>query len=130
MIKKEFKKIMLKLCELKFYQSSLRMSSFINEEIMPPIEEDSEDEKNLRLAYQKLKAMINEEQVDKGTSYVDKILESSEYITFRKSFFKIQDTSLINMVAIDTIKRMTEIGDALRFASTIPLKNEKSKAVQ
>jgi hypothetical protein len=127
-MKEEIEGLVSNLFKLKAYQILLGIERFSREEILPPIEpcSESKDVVNLRRYYQDLQKYIEEDpNVLKFESSKFKDLFLSEnYLKFKESFYNISDPDLINVIAIDTIKRIKETGRLMRFSSVIPYDEE------
>jgi hypothetical protein len=123
-MKNETKSLIKNIFKLEVYRLLLEIDRFIIEEILPPRSSESEkdDAREFREAY---RSIIEKFGDNLNTTIVSSkfgdFLNSAEYKMFEKSFFKIPPTDLINVIAIDTIKRIKKIGMLLRFAATIPL---------
>ena len=55
---------------------------------------------------------------------------SYQFNDFKDSFFGISDLHLMNIIAVDTIKRMKDIGKKMRFASKIAVDDINLESTQ
>jgi hypothetical protein len=127
-MKEEIEGLVSNLLKLKVYQILLGIERFSKEEILPPIQPCSEsiDVVNLRAHYQDLQKYLedNPHLLKTESTKFKELFNSEKYLKFKDSYYNVTDLDLINIIAIDTIKRIKEIGRLMRFSSVIPLEEE------
>lgn len=130
-MKQEINNLILNLFQLEIYELLLKIDKFTNEEILPPSNLESGINHDLRVSYQELKKYIEKPGVlAVGSTEYDEFLKSETYVKFRSLFYKIQDIDLMNIIAIDTVKRIRDMGTTIRFGSVIPFSEGDVGAVQ
>lgn len=133
-MQKEVEGLILNIFKLKIYQLLLGIDRFRKEEILPPIDSKTacSDADNLRKLYQEIQEYIEKDPdtLDIKKPKFRQFLTTDQYQKFMKSFFEVQDLDLMNIIAIDTTKRIKEIGRLMRFATTISFDEENIEAVQ
>lgn len=132
-IEEEVNSVSASLFQLRTYKSLLNLDKFINEEILPPQSGDKEANEAiaLRTSYQLIKKFIRESSgLDINSPEYEEFLKSKEYEMFKNSFYNVRETELINIIAKDTLRRVKEIGNKLRFSSQIPLRGENIEPVK
>jgi hypothetical protein len=124
-MKEDIKEIVLCLYRLKIYEIALGIEKFKMGEILPPfqgIHYNGYDKSanDLRVSYQRIKKSVEDPtRVNvKSKEYID-FLNSSQYLEFKDSFYRIKSTTLMTLYAADQGKRIKEIGRAIRFGRII-----------
>jgi hypothetical protein len=129
----EIKDLISNIFQLKVYYTILRLDEFENEEILPSAQGkyEAREAEEIRQAYQAIKTYMKNRQVLKvGSDEYKKFFSSPEYLDFKKYYFGIKDTDLINMVAVDTVYRIKSMGVLIRFGSVLRFGGQGISAVQ
>lgn len=130
-MKTEINNLILNLFQLEIYERLLKIDNFTNEEILPPSNLEKGISNDIRISYQELKMYMEKPGVlEVGSTEYEEFLKSETYVKFRSLFYKIQDIELMNIIAIDTVKRIRGIGTTIRFGSVIPFDEGDVGAVQ
>lgn len=132
-LKKNIEDLIMSIFQLKIYEVLLNISEFRNEEILdsPRNSNETQEQKVIRSNYQALRKYIRNPDILKVDSdEYRKFFESNDYLNFRKSYFAIKETDRINIIAIDTVKRLKDMGTLMRFSSVIPFDQDSISGVQ
>lgn len=131
---KNIKKIIENLVKLKIYQKLLKIDKFTQEEIFSftDMVEEEEESIKLRTKFKNLNLYVN---MKSGITNIENsnsklFFASYQFNDFKDSFFGSSDLHLMNIIAVDTIKRMKEIGKKMRFASIIAVDDINLESTQ
>lgn len=119
---KEIEQLIYNIFQLKVYEILLQIDEFKREEILQSSDYTNEEEKKLRAAYQiikeyMIKSKALKEEPNKYEEFFERFFTTDEYSNFKKYYFEIKQTDLINIIAVDTVKRIRQIGVTLRFGT-------------
>ena len=121
--------IVRNLVELKMYQTLLNINDFTKEEIFSSTDMVKETQESIELRTKVQKLYQDVYKYPKIIDY-QSYFNSSEFKSLENSFFNIRNLELMNMIAVDTIKRMKEIGKKMRFSSIIEVDESNLGSVQ
>jgi hypothetical protein len=131
---KNMKKIIENLVKLKIYQKSLKIDKFTQEEIFSSTDmvKEVEESIKLRTKFNTLyRDIYNKSEITNIENTNFKLFfTSNQFNDLKDSFFGISDLHLINIIAVDTIKRMKDIGKKMRFASIIAVDDINLESTQ
>ena len=131
-IRQELRDIILNIFQLKVYEIILDLQQFRDEDILPAGNTHASDEEiKIRQGYQSIKNYMRNRMVFEASDEYEKFFSSQEYKDFKKQYFEIKGTELINIVATDALQRIKNMGILIRFGSVLPFDDKsRTSAVQ